>query len=238
MSSQKSEEPKVILITGSNRSIGKYIAQYYLNRGDYVVGCSRNACDITMDNYYHFSLDISDEPKVLEMFNKIQEKFQRLDVLVNNAGIYFSSPSVLTSMMDVEEVFRTNVFGVYLFCRESYKLMMDRKSGSIINISSIAVPLGSAGTSVYGSSKAAVEQLSKVLAKEFIATGINVNTLGFSIVEHSGMAQQMGERVSRQTLEQTVSKKNITFEEIVHAIDFFIAKENRHITGQIQYMGL
>ncbi len=229
---------KVILVTGSNRSIGKFIAEHYLNKGYCVAGCSRNACDIAAANYHHYCLDVADEPEVLKMFAAIRQKFQRLDVLINNAGIYASGPAVLTSMNLVEETFRTNVFGAYLFCREAYKLMMSQKSGSIINISSVAVPLAAAGTSVYGPSKAAVEQLCKVLAKEFITGGVNVNTLGFSIVEHSGMAQQMGERVAQQTLEQTASKTRISFEEIVRAIDFFTAQENRQITGQINYMGL
>lgn len=238
MADKVSLKRKVILVTGTSRSIGAFIARHYLDKGHYVVGCARGESAIKEANYHHYCLDVADESKVLRMFAEIEEKFRCLDVLVNNAGTYFSVPAVLTSMTQLEEIFRTNVFGTYLFCREAYKVMLEGKSGSIVNFSTIAVPLASRGTCAYSSSKAAVEQLSRVLAAEYMAAGINVNTLGLSIVEGSGMAGQMGEGVCSQTLAQTASRNKISFQEIAQAIDLFIAPENRRITGQIRYLGL
>lgn len=227
----------VMLITGASRSIGKYLAIYYLEKGYLVLGCSRGECDIIHDRYRHFCVDIRDEKKVVEMFREISKSYGALDVLINNAGIQSINHSMLTDYKTVEDVFSLNMFGAFLVCRESVKLMKKNNFGRIVNISSIAVPLSSVGNSIYSASKAALEQFTKVLAKETVTFGIRANVLGLSVVADSGMGQKISEAALKQTLDQIMIKETIDYSDVSYAIDFFIDERSRALTGQTLYLG-
>lgn len=226
---------KVMLITGTRKGIGKYLVEYYSKKGFKVIGCSRKPVDYKLKNYEHFCLDVSDENKVKEMFAKIKKKYNRLDVLINNAGIISLNYIILTATETVRNILDTNFIGTFLFCREGIKLMKKNNFGRIVNISSIAVPLQSIGSSIYSSSKAAIEQFSGVLSKEVASYGITVNTLGLSFVKGSGMIKKFSEKVILETLDRTILKSSLNFKDITPTIDFLIS--NRMITNQRIYLG-
>ena len=81
------ERSSILLITGTSRGIGHYLANYYLARNCVIIGCSRSVSDITHANYLHFSIDLSNEQALIELFREIRKKYGRLDILINNAGI-------------------------------------------------------------------------------------------------------------------------------------------------------
>lgn len=228
---------KIILVTGTSKGIGKALIQHYASNGFFVIGCSRSESKYQNDNYQHFCLNISDEKQVIEMFSEIRKKYKRLDIVINNAGVLSTNYSLLTPLKTVQDTFSINMFGAFLICRESVKLMKENSFGRIINMSSIAVPLSSPGSSVYSSSKAALEQFSKVFAKEISSFGITVNTLGLSFVKDSGMITQITEKVVSDTVNQTIMKSVISVEDIINAIDFIINEKSKMITGQTLYLG-
>ena len=80
-------DDRVILITGTRKGIGRFLAERYLSAGRRVVGCSRSACDIEHDRYRHFELDVADESAVGRLFSTVRKELGGLDVLINNAGI-------------------------------------------------------------------------------------------------------------------------------------------------------
>ena len=228
---------KVMLITGTRQGIGRYLAEYYASKGYTVYGCSRNPSDLTRENYTHVCLDVTDEAKVKGMFDEIRKTRGRLDVLVNNAGISYKNMILLTQLKTVQDVMDTNVSGVFLFCREAIKLMKKHGFGRIVNLSTIHVPLGTVGSSVYSMSKAAIEQLGKVLAREVASMGITVNTLGLSFVEETGMTDDLDEGVIAKILEHTVLKEPLELSDVSHAVDFLISEEGRAVTSQTLYLG-
>lgn len=228
---------KVMLITGTSRSIGKYLAEYYSGQGFTVIGCSRKEGEYTWPNYRHFVLDVADEAKVIQMFAIIAREYGRLDVLVNNAGMQTINYVLLTTLNAVNDTFRINVSGPVLFCREAVKLMRRNKAGNIINFSSIAVPLASPGSAIYSASKAALEQFSKVLAKEVQRDGIKVNVLSLSIVRNSGMAGNLNEQIAKETLAMTITKKPIEFQDISQAIDSLLNRNDNEAIGQVIHLG-
>lgn len=230
------DKKEVILITGSSRSIGRYLVEYFAKKGFQVIGCSRSPVDYEFENYKHFCLDVSDETKVKQMFSEVRKTYNRLDILINNAGIMSANYALLTPLQTVKNILDANFIGTFLFCREAVKLMQKNQYGRIINISSIAVQLVLAGSSIYSASKAAVEQFSKVLAKEVAPYNITVNILGLSLVGNSGMAKDMSERAIKQTLEHTASKSQLDFDDIIHAVDFFISPKSSTVTGQILHL--
>ena len=227
----------VMLITGTSSGIGKYFVKYYTKKGFRVVGCSRRAVDHKIKDYQHFCLDVSDENVVKEMFGEITKVYERLDVLINNAGIVSMNYALLTPLQTVRKLLETNFIGTILFCREAVSLMSTGKYGRIVNVSSIAVPLSAPGSSGYGASKAAGEQYSRVLAKEVASYGITVNTVALSFVKNSGMTGQINEDIVTETLNKTILRSPLELDDVVHAVDFFISPESKMVTNQILYLG-
>ncbi|MEL7454888.1 MAG: SDR family NAD(P)-dependent oxidoreductase, partial [Pseudomonadota bacterium] len=112
-------EQNVMAITGTRKGIGRYLAEQYLTKGWTVVGCSRGDSDLVHDRYSHFELDVADEKAVASMMRQVSRDHGRLDVLLNNAGIASMNHAMLTPGSTVERIFRTNVFGTFLFAREA-----------------------------------------------------------------------------------------------------------------------
>jgi len=164
----------VVLITGTSKGIGLYLARHYLEKGYKVAGCSRGESTIDHPDYWHRSLDVGDETKVAGMVRECAEKFGRIDALLNNAGIASMNAALLTPGATMESVFRTNCFGAFYFAREAAKIMLKRKSGRIVFFTTVARPLATEGEIAYVASKAAVESISKILSKELAPSGITV----------------------------------------------------------------
>jgi len=176
-------EKPISIVTGSSRGIGRAIASHYLERGHIVIGISRSAGDLEHDDYHHYQSDIADEKALRATFDEIESLFGTISNLINNAGISSLNHSLLMPIAAAKKIFDVNFFGCYIACQEAARLMQKKKHGRIVNFSSIAVKNSSEGLSAYASSKAAVEQLTKILAKEYAPFGITVNCVAPSFVE-------------------------------------------------------
>jgi 3-oxoacyl-[acyl-carrier protein] reductase len=227
----------VMIITGTRKGIGKYLAEYYIQNGFIVIGCSRDNIDFELNNYQHYCLDVSDESLVKKMFKEIRKKYGRLDVLINNAGVASENHVLLTQLKEAHDSLKTNFIGTFIFCRESVKLMKMNQHGRIINISSIHVPLALAGTSIYSGSKAAIEQFSKVLAREVFQFGITINILSLSVVKDTGMEIALTEEIKRNILNQTISKEQLNIYDVIHALNFLIDEKSKMVINQILCLG-
>ena len=227
---------KVILITGTSKGIGKYLVEYYLDKGNLVIGCSRSEIEFSHPNYSHFYLDVADENKVKDMFHQIKKKYGKLDILINNAGIASMNHILLTPMKTLNNIYSTNVFGTYLFLRESSKLMIKNKFGRIINFATVATPLKLEGEAIYASSKAAVKSLTEVSSRELAEFNITVNAIGPTPIEtdliRSVPKDKMDALIQRQAI-----KRLGEFRDVSNVIDFLIKEESDFITGQTIYLG-
>jgi 3-oxoacyl-[acyl-carrier protein] reductase len=226
----------VFIVTGTRKGIGYEIAKYYLNKGNIVCGCSRGESSIYNENYFHYSLDISDEEKVILMLRDCTRMHGRIDVLINNAGIASMNHLVLTSYSSVKSIFETNFLGSFLFLREVAKSMIRNKGGRIINFSTIAVPLNLEGEAIYASSKAAIESLTKISAKELASFNITVNAIGPAPVLTDLIKVVPSNKINELIQSQAI-KKFASFEDVINIVDFYISKESALITGQIIYLG-
>jgi len=231
-----SNDKMVMLITGTRKGIGKELVYYYTNKDWQVIGCSRGVADYKIDGYIHFEADVADEKAVYEIFNFIKKEYGKLDVLINNAGIASMNHVLLTPMKTVRRIFDTNVLGTFLFCREAAKLMQRNKSGRIINFATVATPLLLEGESIYAASKAAIENLTQIMARELAPFNITVNAVGPTPVKtdliKSVPLDKMKALINRQGI-----KRYGEFRDIINVIDFFIRPESDFITGQILYLG-
>ncbi|MCT8864536.1 SDR family NAD(P)-dependent oxidoreductase [Shewanella xiamenensis] len=228
--------PLNIVITGSRKGLGRALSEHYLALGHTVIGCSRQESSIKHDKYHHFELDVTDEKAVVSMVRSIRKQYGTVDVLVNNAGMAAMNHLLTTPLSSAQMVIATNVYGTFLFSREIAKLMMKQKSGSIINYSTVAVPLDLEGEAIYAASKAAVESLTKISAKELSPYGIRVNAVGPTPV-----LTDLIRAVPKQKIEALVERQAIKRlgkeEDVINVIDFFISPKSEFITGQIIYLG-
>jgi 3-oxoacyl-[acyl-carrier protein] reductase len=226
----------VIIITGSRKGIGLHLALEYLERGWIVCGCSRGEGVIDHPDYRHFALDVGDEGAVVAMIRQCDREFGRMDALLNNAGIASMNAALLTPGRTFEQVFRTNCFGAFFFAREVAKRMLTKRCGRIVFFTTVARPLRLEGEAAYAASKAAVESLVQVLARELGPAGITVNAVGPTPV-----ATDLIRGVDKSAMDQLISRQAIPrmgeFNDVSNVVDFFIRKESDFITGQVIYLG-
>ena len=226
-----------MLVTGSSRGIGRALVEHYVDRGHSVFGLSRSESDFVHRQYHHLIADVADESAVRRAFSQIAKDSGRLDVLINNAGLKIGSYALLTTGKQAESMLRTNLLGAFWVTRDAVKLMKRNRFGRVVSLSSVAVPLGSEGSAIYGAGKAGLEQLSHTLARELAADDITFNTIGISVYENSGMVAGLKEDVLREARRSLIKPAPLSIEEIAHATDFFVSDMARNITNQVVYFG-
>ena len=227
---------KTIVITGSRKGIGKALTEHYLGNGWRVVGCSRGDASIEHSQYLHFSLDVSDENAVIAMARKLKTDFGRVDALLNNAGIASMNHSLLTPAKTVNRILQTNVVGTFIFCKEMAKLMRRTNNPRIVNFTTIAHPLNLEGEAIYAASKAAVESLTRILARELAELKITVNAVGPTPVE-TDLIRGVPEAKMKALLARQSIQRIGEVTDIINAIDFYLSEESDFITGQVLYLG-
>jgi len=227
---------KVILITGSRKGIGRKLAEYFIRKKYIVVGCSRTDSDLISNNYFHFTLDVSDELLVKKMFSFVRKEFKKIDFLINNAGLASMNHFILTPTSSFDKLTNTNFKGTFLFTREASKLMIKNKFGRIINFSTVASPLNLEGEAVYASTKAAVEKLTKITARELGSFGITVNAIGPTPIQ-TDLIKAVPKNKIQELLNSQSIKRLGEFNDLINVIDFLLRNESNFITGQIIYLG-
>ncbi len=225
-----------VLITGTSKGIGKYLAQYFLENSYNVVGCSRGESMLDHSNYYHVICDITIEENVNKAVHSALKRFGSIEILINNAGIASLNHSILTPSTTVKKIFETNFNGTFYFSREVSKVMMRKKGGKIVNFTTVAVPLNLEGEMIYASSKAAIEKMTKIMSKELASSNIQINAIGPTPIE-----TDLIKAVPQIKLQELIDKQSIkrlgTFEDVLNVIKFFIHPNSNMITGQIIYLG-
>lgn len=230
-----SSDKQVMMITGTRKGIGKFLAEHYAGQGYRVIGCSRSPADFKLDYYEHFCVDITDEPKVKDVFFEVHKKYGRLDVLINNAAIASMNHVLLTPVSTVEKIFNTNVIGTFIFCREAAKIMK-KIGGRIVNFSTAATPLRLEGEAIYASSKAAVVSLTEILARELADFKITVNAVGPTPLKTDFTQGIPKDKMDRLIARQAI-RRFTEFNDILNVIDFFLKPESDFVTGQVVYLG-
>lgn len=225
------------LITGASRGVGRMLAEWGVAQGRRVIGVARGPSDLDHPLYRHAQLDVADEAAARALFVALARERERVEVLINNAGVTLNRPALLTGGAEAQRLLNVNVLGAFLMAREAAKAMARARFGRIIFISSINAPLGSVGGALYNASKAAVENLTCTLAREFAAQGITVNALGLSMVAGSGMVEGLSERALAEKRAALIKPDDLGVAEIAHAVDFFADDRAGSVTNQVLYFG-
>ena len=230
-------QASVMLITGTSRGIGRALAAYYCDKGYSVIGCSRGKSNLKQENYKHVIADISVEKDILDIFKMIRSEFGQLHILINNAAV---NPAIINAALvplsSIKKTFETNVFAPMIFCREAVKMMSRKKSGKIINLSSMAAKLEVPGESIYTSTKAAITSYSRVLAKEVYNSGITVNVIAPSVIV-SDLSAKINPLKLKEVLDRNAINHWGKMDDVFNAMDFLIHTNSDAITGQVIYLG-
>ncbi|MDH6099342.1 3-oxoacyl-[acyl-carrier-protein] reductase [Anabaenopsis sp. FSS-46] len=178
---------KVAIVTGASRGIGRAIALELAKQGASIVvnyASSSSAADTVAAEInaaggqaIALKADVSKVEQVEALFNATIEKFQRLDIIVNNAGITRDTLLLRMKPEDWQAVIDLNLTGVFLCTRAASKIMLKQRSGRIINIASVAGQMGNPGQANYSAAKAGVIGFTKTVAKELASRGITVNAV-------------------------------------------------------------
>lgn len=226
----------VCLITGSSRGLGKAIALAFGKKGHQVVIHYKNKIKIAEEVSSQIKESIAlkanagNFTEVKNLIDTIKEKWGRLDVLVNNAGITQESLLLKTSEKDFDNVITVNLKGPFNFIRAAAPCLIKQKSGHIINISSIAGMKGKAGLSAYSASKAGLIGLTLSTAKELGRYNIMVNVIlpGYMLTD---MGINSGDKAKETALQESLLKKFSEPEKVAEFICHL--SETSGITGQV-----
>lgn len=234
---------KNAIVTGSARGMGKRIVETFAENGANVWACARKQTN-EMENWakkisekYGVSIipvyfEMTDKEQMKAAVKQIMAAKQSVDVLVNNAGITLTKMSQMTTIDDIENVMHVNFVAPYLFTQYIVKLMLRKKSGSIINITSTSAFDGNAGNSVYGASKAALFTATKCFAEEFGQNGIRVNAIAPGPT-NTDMLATLTEEAVMKLVNASSLKRVAETSDIANTALFLASDLSSYITGQV-----
>jgi len=175
-------QSKVIVITGTSSGVGLTLANYFQEQGHKVYGLSRTAKG--QEKFRHITTDVSNKESVKQSFQQIlSETDQRIDVLINNAGVGMLGSVEDASKEDIEKLLNVNVYGTIYTMQEVLTIMRKQKSGYILNVSSIASNNGLPFRGYYSASKSMIDRLVESVRLENRNTGIEIATLNFGDIK-------------------------------------------------------
>lgn len=225
---------KTILISGVSGSIGRYLSDFFLQNGDFVIGISRKK-DISaseFQSYRNIVCDITDEKQLIAEFKILRHEKIAIDAFIHCAGVSSASIATLINKETTNYVFDVNMIGSSVLLREVIKNMISNRNGAVVNMSSITASIRNNGSGIYASSKIAFEQFCKQMAIENARYGIRINSLQLPIIENTKMNSDISVATREEITEKTIQKRQIALSEIAILSKWLISNEATMITGE------
>jgi len=237
---------KKALVTGATKGIGKAIAKAFLGAGATVIGVyasDHNAADAFRqewlndpaykeDKLFLYSCDVADEPAVLQLFAEVEEKFDTIDILINNAGIRKDAVLAMMHSEDWHRVIDVNLTGTFNMSKQAVLLMMKQKYGRIIHITSPMAHMGFAGQTNYAASKAGQIGMMRSLSKETAKRRITVNCVSPGFIDTELLEGLAPEQLD--TYKKMVPMKRFgRTDEVAAAVLFLAGEQASYISGSV-----
>lgn len=233
---------KVALVTGASRGIGRAVALKLAQSGcDVAVNYVSNeakAQEVVAEiealgrKAIAVKADTADLKAVQNMFREVQKAFGRLDILVNNAGVVDDAYLLMINEDSLSRSLDINIKGYFHCAQQAALKMMSKKSGKIINISSVSSVLAVEGQGVYSATKGAVNSMTATLAKELAPRGIQVNAVAPGFIE-TEMMDAIPEEKKRDYLKAIPLNKFGTAEDVANAVAALCSEAFDYMTGQV-----
>ena len=236
------EEKKVVVVTGASRGIGKEIALKYAENGYNVainyVSDKTNVEELEKEfkekgaEALIVKADVSKSEQVQEFIKAVIEKYGKIDVLVNNAGITRDMLLMRMKEEDFDKVIEINLKGTFLVTKEVVPYMMKKRDGKIISLSSVVGVTGNAGQCNYSASKAVIIGFTKSIAKELASRNIRANAVAPGFID-TDMTNVLSDEVKENINKQIPMRRMGTAREIANVVYFLGSEESSYITGQV-----
>ena len=229
-------ENKIAIITGAGRGIGKATAHQYSQEGAKVIIAEfdEQSGQETANSIggHFFKADISSQNSVTSLFKYVKKKFNRLNILVNNAGILNDSTLKKMESDQFDSVMNVNLRGTYLCGKAAANIMIEQKSGVILNAASVVAHNGNFGQTNYVASKTGVIGMTKVWARELGKDGIRVNAIAPGFIQ-TDMTANMPEKIIRMMGDKVPLRRWGKPEEVANAYTFLASNNASYITGTV-----
>lgn len=233
---------KVAIVTGGSRGLGKAIALKLAENGANIAiiyAGNEQTANGTCEQISQYSVkvkayrcDVSDFDATKELIAQIITDFSGIDILVNNAGIVRDGLALQMKEQDFDAVLNTNLKGAFHMIKHCYSHFMKKRSGKIINITSISGMMGNAGQANYSSAKAGLIGLTKTIAKELAGRGVTCNAIapGFIATE---MTDKLSDKVKENALASIPLKRMGSPEDVANLAAFLADDQSNYITGEV-----
>ena len=231
---------KTVVITGAAQGIGKQIALDFAKEKGRVIILDLNqealisaqAEIAAHSECAYYCVDVTDSQQVGEVINKIIDKFSKIDIVVNNAGITKDNLILRLSENDWDKVIAVNLRGAFLCSKLAAKFMVKQRSGKIVNVSSIIGIVGNAGQANYSASKAGLIGLTKSLAKELGSRNVGVNAVAPGYIQ-TQMTDKLPDKIKEEMLKRIPLNRLGTPADVSNAVLFLASSAADYITGQV-----
>jgi 3-oxoacyl-[acyl-carrier protein] reductase len=232
---------QVALVTGASQGIGKAIAMALAAAGAKVACVARSVDKLTQTveairaaggTAEVFACDVTNSESVNQVIDEIVAKWEKLHILVNNAGVTRDTLVPRMSDDDWDTVINTNLRGAFLFLRAASRQMMSQRYGRIINMASVSGLMGNPGQANYSASKAGMIGMTRTVAKELAGRKITVNAIAPGFIE-TEMTSALGEVIIAEVKKRIPAKRMGTADEIAWATLFLASPAAAYITGQV-----
>lgn len=224
----------VVLITGGTGAIGEALVREFAKTDDVILTYNRNqerARELMGNNILCAPMDIADVGSVEETIGNVLREFSRIDILVNNAGISLIKPFLDTTVEEWRRMIDVDLTGVFNVTKAVAAEMVRRKSGAVINVSSVWGVHGASCETAYSAAKAGVIGFTKALAKELGPSGITVNAVAPGVIDSPMNTAHLSFEELRELAEETPLERLGKPSEVAKAVRALA--ENRFITGQV-----
>lgn len=237
----KTEQKKLAIVTGGGSGIGLAITEKFVQQGIQTIIVGRDeqklksATEKLGELCIPFQSDLTNLTAIPSIVNKISKEFGQIDILVNNAGINLKKEFTEVTDEEFQQLLMTNVTAVFALSREVVKCMLEKESGSIINISSMASQYGIPKVIAYTASKAAIEGMTRAMAVELSPKGIRVNCIapGFIATDMSAKALNGDAERKQKVMSRTPMGALGAPADIGDAALFLASDASKYITGVV-----
>lgn len=220
----------VVLITGGSGAIGAALVREFAKTDD-VIFTYNTRKEQVCENALSLPMDVTDINSVNGTVKRVLREFSRIDILVNNAGISLIKPFLDTSAEEWQRMLDVDLTGVFNVTKAVAPSMVSRKSGAVVNISSVWGAHGASCEVAYSAAKAGVIGFTKALAKELGPSGVTVNAIAPGVIDSPMNSAHLSEQELAELAEETPLGRLGKPEEVAKAVRSLA--ENRFITGQV-----